>query len=273
MSFVWPNGSKSEPHVSSSFGPRRAPIPGASTYHRGTDFSHTFSLIRAVAAGTVVAIDVWPALGHSVWIQHDGCFSKSGHMKNRPIVKVGETVTAGRILGVMGQTGTATDDHLHFEITPGRYHRSNTGQVDPVPFITARLATTAGGSSGTPEGEEDDMYTDEDRKRDQAAAKRVDATYAAVFGARNLTGKDDPIAWQNRGGSAQTANYGMLPIVIHNQTLIAQQSGRIAAMEEVVEQLAKSSGAVLDMGAIAAAAEKGTKAALSGLTLSANVKS
>lgn len=127
----------------------------------------------------------------------------------------------------------------------------------------------AGGGSSS-ESEEDDMYTDADRKRDETAAKRMDATYAAVFGARNLTGKDDPVSWQNRGGVVQKANYGMLPIVIHNQTLIAQQSGRIAAMEEVVEQLAKSKGVVLDMKAIAAAAEKGAKSALSGLVLTAN---
>lgn len=111
--------------------------------------------------------------------------------------------------------------------------------------------------------EEDDMSAE--------AEKKIDAIYAAVFGARNLTGKDDPIAWQNKGGSVQKANYGILPIVIHNQSLIAAQSGRIAAMEEVVEQLAKGSGAVLDMTAIQRAAEAGARTALSGLVLTADV--
>ncbi|KQQ65090.1 hypothetical protein ASF63_14070 [Microbacterium sp. Leaf320] len=133
--------------MSSSFGPRVAPIPGASTYHRGTDFSHTFDQIRAVEAGRVVAVNVWPALGNSVWIQHDGYFSKSGHMKNRTLLRVGEDVDENQSVGVMGKTGTATDTHLHFEITPGKFHTSNTGQVDPVAFIQSRLAGTAGGGS------------------------------------------------------------------------------------------------------------------------------
>lgn len=149
---LWPDGSKTKPYVSSAFGPRKAPIAGASTNHKGTDFSNTFSLIRAVAAGRVVAINLWPALGYSVWIQHDGFFSKSGHMKSQPAVKVGEDVTEGRIVGVMGKTGTATDTHLHFEITPGSFHTSNTGQVDPVPFIANRIAGTSGGGTSTPGG-------------------------------------------------------------------------------------------------------------------------
>lgn len=157
----WPNGTKAKPHVSSGFGPRKAPVAGASTYHRGTDFSHTFSLIRAVEAGVVVAINVWPALGYSVWVQHDGFFSKSGHMKNAPPVKVGERVAEGRILGVMGQTGTATDDHLHFEITPGSIHYANTEQVDPVPFIAARMGGSGAASGGSSSEEDDDMPSEQ----------------------------------------------------------------------------------------------------------------
>lgn len=275
MDVVWPNGTKTKPYVSSSFGPRRAPVPGASTYHRGTDFSHTFGRVRAIAAGRVVVVGTppgWLGGGTQVWIQHDGFFSKSLHMvSGSPAVRVGDWVSAAQDLGEMGETGTATDVHLHFEIAPGAVHYRNTGQVDPVPFITSRLASTAGGSAGGSAGEEDDMYTDADRKRDQNTAKRADAVYAAVFGARNLTGKDDPIQWVNRGGGTQLANYGLLAIDIHTQTLVAQQSGRIAAIEEVVEQLAKGSGAVLDMKAISAAAEAGTRKALSGLTLTADV--
>ncbi|KNY06871.1 M23 family metallopeptidase [Microbacterium sp. GCS4] len=159
---LWPNGTPIKPYVSSGFGPRRAPIPGASTYHRGTDFSHTFDLIHAVEPGRVVAINAWPALGYSVWVQHDGFFSKSGHMKNKPAVHFGETLDEGRILGVMGKTGTATDTHLHFEITPGTFHTMNTDQIDPVPFLTARIGGTAAGGGARPvppqqKEEDDDM--------------------------------------------------------------------------------------------------------------------
>lgn len=150
---LWPNGSKIRPYVSSSFGPRRAPVAGASTYHRGTDFSHTFQRIRAIAAGRVVnvgAVPGWSAGGTQVWIQHDGFFSKSLHMVNgSPVVRAGDWVSEGQDLGQMGRTGTATDTHLHLELTPGAVHYANTGQVDPVAFITNRLAESAGGVTPT----------------------------------------------------------------------------------------------------------------------------
>lgn len=129
----------------------------------------------------------------------------------------------------------------HFERFPDRDQQ----RFDPAP---------AGAQS-----KEDDMTPDQSRK--------LDAVYAALFGARNLTEKPDPISWVNINGATQKANYGVLPIVIHNQTLIATQTGRLAAMEAVVEQLAAANGAVLDMAAIEQAAERGAKTALTGLTI------
>lgn len=151
---VWPNGSKSKPHVSSPFGPRNINVPNASKNHKGTDFSHTFTIIRAVEAGQVKVAGTpggWSGGGIQVWVQHAGFFSKSLHAASL-LVRNGQWVREGDPLCVMGETGTASDPHLHFEITPGNIHYSNTGQVDPVPFIANRLGSTAGGSTT-----EDDM--------------------------------------------------------------------------------------------------------------------
>lgn len=154
---LWPNGKKTAPHISSSFGPRKSPTPGASSSHRGTDFTG-FPIIRAVAAGTVVAVGTpagWSGGGTQVWVQHDGFLTRSLHMvKSSPVVKVGQAVAAGDPLGTMGMTGTATGVHLHLEVVV------NNTQIDPVPFIADRLATTAGGANAS---EEDDMFTDQDR--------------------------------------------------------------------------------------------------------------
>lgn len=130
-------------------------------------------------------------------------------------------------------------------------------------------APVPAGSITLNESQEDDMYSDADRKRDQETNARANAAYAAIFGARNLTGKADPISWLNINGRKQETKYGALPIVIHTQTLVAQQAGRLAAMEKVVEQLASANGAVLDMQAIEDAAERGAKDALGGLVLTA----
>ncbi len=77
--YMWPNGLRTKPYVSSAFGPRKAPVAGASTYHRGTDFSHTFSEIRAVADGQVKVVgtpSTWRAGGTQVWVQHNGFFTR-----------------------------------------------------------------------------------------------------------------------------------------------------------------------------------------------------
>jgi hypothetical protein len=159
---LWPNGSKTKPYVSSAFGPRNINVPNASKNHKGADFSHTFSIIRAVAAGQVKVAGTpsgWPGGGTQVWLQHDGFFSKSLHSAGL-LVKVGQFVREGDPLCVMGRTGTASDVHLHLEITPGDVHYSNTGQVDPVAFLAARMGGSAAGGGAIPE--EEDMPTPEE---------------------------------------------------------------------------------------------------------------
>lgn len=136
----YPNGSQSRPPVTSSFGPRNA-TGGASSYHRGTDMVG-FDQVRAVADGRVVAVGTpggWSAGGRQVWIQHDGYFTRSLHLGSAA-VSVGQQVREGDFIGTMDTTGTAQGKHLHFELTPGNWHASNSGQVDPMPYIAARLS-------------------------------------------------------------------------------------------------------------------------------------
>lgn len=158
---LWPNGTEVRPPISSSFGPRQSPIAGASTYHRGTDFVG-FALIRSISDGVVEQVGTppgWAGGGRQVWVRNsDGSLARYLHMKNAPAVRVGERVTAGRILGLMGMTGTATGVHLHLEVVV------NGAQIDPVPYITTRIAHAApAGNPSTnkpadvPEEEDDDM--------------------------------------------------------------------------------------------------------------------
>lgn len=145
----WPNGSASRPSISSSFGPRTGG-GGASTYHRGCDFIN-FSQVRAVASGTVRVVGTpsgWSAGGRQVWIQHDGFFTKSLHLASTNVSN-GQRVNEGDLIGTMGRTGTATGVHLHLELTLGSIHYSNSGQIDPVPYLAARITSgsVAGSSS------------------------------------------------------------------------------------------------------------------------------
>lgn len=190
--YMWPNGLRTKPYVSSAFGPRVAPKPGASTYHRGTDFSHTFSEIRAIADGQVKIVGYkngWSAGGRMVWVQHEGFFTRSLHLASTSVVD-GQFVRAGDKLGIMGKTGTATDTHLHFEVTPGQLHSLNSGQIDPVPFITTLINT---GTPGTGAGSAEDMgMTAEEWRQFQVLAATVNATASRVA---NID------AWVSAGGA------------------------------------------------------------------------
>lgn len=189
---VWPNGTKTKPYVSSGFGPRNLANPNASKFHRGMD-TVGFSTVRAVEDGVVRVVGTpggWSGGGTQVWIQHDGFFSRSLHLASYSVY-VGQEVKAGDPIGVMGRTG-AIDIHLHLEISPGTVHHSNTGQVDPVPFITERLGSLAGNVTAptpAPVPEEDD---------DMIAARITDGQgrkHHAIIGngyLRHLIAADNP---------------------------------------------------------------------------------
>lgn len=139
---LWPDGLKTRPNISSPFGWRIHPITGRRTLHAGVDLTG-YGTVRAIAAGTVTAVGTppgWSDGGVQVWVQHDGFLTRSMHMAaGSPVVRVGQKVAEGQALGTMGMTGGATGVHHHLEVVV------NGAQIDPVPFITARLGSTAGG--------------------------------------------------------------------------------------------------------------------------------
>jgi len=112
--WVWPTSARS---ITSPFGYRTAPTSGASTYHQGIDIDgNTGDAVWAAKAGTVVVAGWGNAAGNYVKIDHhDGFSSIYMHLKSY-CVSSGQNVEAGKVIGEMGATGTATGDHLHFGI-------------------------------------------------------------------------------------------------------------------------------------------------------------
>lgn len=104
------------------FGPRAAPCPGCSTFHHGTDFQPGDGApVYAVANGVVTVSEFSGSLGQHVAIQHtiDGKTFTSvyGHMQaGSSKLKVGQKVTEGDVVGLVGSTGESTGPHLDFEI-------------------------------------------------------------------------------------------------------------------------------------------------------------
>jgi murein DD-endopeptidase MepM/ murein hydrolase activator NlpD len=130
---------------------RSAHRPG----HDGVDLGAARGTrIVAAAAGTVSRVrcnvgkgscdvDGWPGLGGCGWyvdITHPGgVISRYCHMLRRPLVVVGQQVSAGQPLGVVGSSGNSSGPHLHFEIHVNN-NAGESGAVEPVTFMRARGA-------------------------------------------------------------------------------------------------------------------------------------
>ena len=104
--------------LSSPFGNREAPTAGASTFHEGVDLAGPEGTpIYATRAGTVTTATFGRAAGYYVTVNHGDGFSSIYMHMTRFVVKKGQTVEQGQLLGYMGATGIATGSHLHFGIS------------------------------------------------------------------------------------------------------------------------------------------------------------
>ena len=117
----WPVDPSSP--VASGFGYRVSPCAGCSSYHEGTDFDPGRGTpIAAIADGVVTEVgNPSGSLGVYAIIQHsiDGVTFSSlyGHMELGSLrLSVGQTVTRGQLVGLVGDTGASTGSHLHFGI-------------------------------------------------------------------------------------------------------------------------------------------------------------
>ncbi len=124
--FVWPVRGT----ISSPFGPRIHPIYGVPSFHTGIDIAVPEGTpVRAAASGTVTFAGWHEGFGVLVVIDHgNGYESYYGHL-SKLLVSVGQSVSAGDVIALSGNTGLSTGPHLHFEV---RYLGT---PVDPRPLL------------------------------------------------------------------------------------------------------------------------------------------
>lgn len=105
---------------SSSFGPRKAPTKGASTYHKGVDWATpTGTPVVASCGGTVAKAGWGSGYGYVVYINHeDGRQTRYAHL-SKVQVKVGQKVKQGQQIALSGNTGVSSGPHVHFEMLIG----------------------------------------------------------------------------------------------------------------------------------------------------------
>jgi murein DD-endopeptidase MepM/ murein hydrolase activator NlpD len=121
-------------HLGDPFGPRLdQPVAGVSLFHRGQDIvAPCGQRIHAAASGTVTSATYWGTYGNWILIDHgDGVAVGYAH-ESQMLVSVGQHVSVGQVIGLVGQTGAATGCHLHLEV---HVHQI---AINPVPFFTGK---------------------------------------------------------------------------------------------------------------------------------------
>lgn len=96
--------------VISHFGPRRK------RFHAGTDiYLHLGDSVRAAFSGVVTKAQKYYGYGLLVVLKHNNEIETYYSHFSKILVKVGDTIPVGKVVGLGGRTGRATCTHLHFE--------------------------------------------------------------------------------------------------------------------------------------------------------------
>jgi hypothetical protein len=118
--------------LTSPFGSRDDPFNEQSAFHEGVDLGAPVgSPVFATGDGQVTWAGWRDKYGNLVEVDHGhGLVTRYAHLA-RTLVRVGDHVTRGRPIGLLGNTGRSTGPHLHYEV------RVNDQATDPLKFITA----------------------------------------------------------------------------------------------------------------------------------------
>ena len=118
--------------VTSGFGPRPDPFLGTPAFHPGLDLAgHIGKRVHATADGKVERAGWDGGYGNLVEIDNGhGIVTRFGHL-SKILVKAGQRVHRGQVVGLMGSTGRSTGPHLHYEV------RVDGKAVNPEKFLHA----------------------------------------------------------------------------------------------------------------------------------------
>lgn len=112
-----PKGWPSRGWLTSGFGMRRSPFSGKPKMHEGIDIAAaTGTPVFATADGIVSQAETAAGYGKLVVIDHGyGYKTYYGH-NSKLHVKVGQRVRRGERIAAVGNTGSSTGAHLHYEV-------------------------------------------------------------------------------------------------------------------------------------------------------------
>ena len=122
--------------LTSSFGPRSDPFTAAASMHPGLDLDlEAGDPVHVTADGVVTDVRQHPEYGNIVTVAHGyGIETRYAHL-SRYVVRPGDAVARGQIVGHAGSTGRSTGTHLHYEVWIGGR------PVNPLRYLVARDAS------------------------------------------------------------------------------------------------------------------------------------
>ncbi len=117
ISFISPVKTEDIKRISSGFGPARNPFTNDMDFHNGIDLvAKSGTKVLASAEGKVEISKSSAQNGNYIVLKHEDAYStKYLHLEDR-VVKAGDKVQKGQLIGHVGNTGKSTGPHLHFEV-------------------------------------------------------------------------------------------------------------------------------------------------------------
>lgn len=115
----------------SGYGVRSDPFRGGAAMHAGIDLAGPHGTPIYATADGIVTTASWNSGGYGNLIKVDhgrGIETRYGHLAQM-LVRDGQAVKRGQLIGRMGSTGRSTGSHLHYEV------RIDGRAVNPIPFM------------------------------------------------------------------------------------------------------------------------------------------
>lgn len=123
---IWPTKG----WVTSAFGWRNDPFTGKRAFHKGIDIATNLgNPVVATADGVVVQTKIEKIGGKTIIISHRGGYTTVYCHLNKFLVRPGQRVKRGDVIGEVGKTGKALGPHVHYEV------RVNGKPVNPYYYI------------------------------------------------------------------------------------------------------------------------------------------
>ena len=114
--------------INSPYGYRKDPFTGKRKFHNGIDLHARNAKVFAMMQGRVLKVGEDKVSGKYVTLQH-GSFIVSYCHLSQIFVSQGQAVLPGDVVGITGNTGRSTGEHLHITC------KFNGNSIDPMLFL------------------------------------------------------------------------------------------------------------------------------------------